>query len=291
MAKYRITGPNGQTYDVTAPDGVPQDQVLAHAQRYYTAKPEERAGILSGLNRPPQQGSGDGGGGDDDNIGKQIVRGLARGGAGVVSSLGDYLPSFAPSVPGRGEALRQFATAPTSGVESAAKFAGGVLPFVAQPEIGAGRALAAVAPWAGRTLPTLARMAEEGIRGGAAGAFEPTKGGSVSSHLRNVERGANWGAGTGALGSLLASPAGRRIASHIATHAQAAGLAAGMHAMGVPMHFLWSPWMGWRYLHHYSPLTTLAYKSGSALRGAGAPAGGAAAQSGQQKDNGNGDNE
>lgn len=32
MAKYRITGPDGNQYDITAPDDATEDQVLAYAQ-------------------------------------------------------------------------------------------------------------------------------------------------------------------------------------------------------------------------------------------------------------------
>lgn len=35
MAKYRITGPDGGTYDVTAPDGASESDVLAYAQKNY----------------------------------------------------------------------------------------------------------------------------------------------------------------------------------------------------------------------------------------------------------------
>lgn len=35
MPKYRITSPDGQSYDVTAPDGATEDEVLAYAQRNF----------------------------------------------------------------------------------------------------------------------------------------------------------------------------------------------------------------------------------------------------------------
>jgi hypothetical protein len=40
MAKYRITGPDGGTYEVTAPDGASEADVLAYAQQNYQAKPQ-----------------------------------------------------------------------------------------------------------------------------------------------------------------------------------------------------------------------------------------------------------
>jgi hypothetical protein len=44
MPKYRITGPDGGTYEVTAPEGATQEQVLAYAQQNY--KPQVgRSGV------------------------------------------------------------------------------------------------------------------------------------------------------------------------------------------------------------------------------------------------------
>lgn len=42
MAKYRITAPDGGTYEITAPDDASQEQVLAYAQANYskTAAPQ-----------------------------------------------------------------------------------------------------------------------------------------------------------------------------------------------------------------------------------------------------------
>jgi hypothetical protein len=38
MPKYRITAPDGHTYDITAPDGATQEEVLAYAQQNYKPK-------------------------------------------------------------------------------------------------------------------------------------------------------------------------------------------------------------------------------------------------------------
>jgi len=40
MAKYRITAPDGNTYEVNAPDDATQEQVLAYARQNYKAKPK-----------------------------------------------------------------------------------------------------------------------------------------------------------------------------------------------------------------------------------------------------------
>lgn len=52
MATYRITGPDGGTYEVNAPDGASQSDVLAYAQKNYNQKP---AG-LSPLTADPTDG-------------------------------------------------------------------------------------------------------------------------------------------------------------------------------------------------------------------------------------------
>jgi hypothetical protein len=38
MAKYRITSPTGEKFDITAPDNASQDQVMAYAQQQFSAK-------------------------------------------------------------------------------------------------------------------------------------------------------------------------------------------------------------------------------------------------------------
>lgn len=39
MAKYRITSPTGEKFDITAPDDASQDQVMAYAQQQFSARP------------------------------------------------------------------------------------------------------------------------------------------------------------------------------------------------------------------------------------------------------------
>jgi hypothetical protein len=51
VAKYRITGPDGGTYEVTAPDNASEADVLAYAQKNYQAKPK-----LEPLKADPTQG-------------------------------------------------------------------------------------------------------------------------------------------------------------------------------------------------------------------------------------------
>ena len=52
MPKYRITSPDGRTFEVTAPDGASQDEVLAYAQANFdqgqSAASEQAAPARSG---------------------------------------------------------------------------------------------------------------------------------------------------------------------------------------------------------------------------------------------------
>jgi hypothetical protein len=40
MAKYRITSPSGEKFDITAPDDASQEQVMSYAQQQFSAKPQ-----------------------------------------------------------------------------------------------------------------------------------------------------------------------------------------------------------------------------------------------------------
>src|SRR5690606_20590001 len=42
MPKYRVTGPDGQTYDVTAPEGATEEEVMAYVQQN-VAKPQVKS--------------------------------------------------------------------------------------------------------------------------------------------------------------------------------------------------------------------------------------------------------
>jgi len=41
MPKFRITSPDGKTYEITAPEGATQEQVLAYAQQHHEAQPQQ----------------------------------------------------------------------------------------------------------------------------------------------------------------------------------------------------------------------------------------------------------
>jgi hypothetical protein len=72
MATYRITGPDGHQYDITAPDDATQEQVLAYAQAQYAGAPA------------PAPGAGGGGGG-----GQQLPTTLENR-MGTLKTISDY---------------------------------------------------------------------------------------------------------------------------------------------------------------------------------------------------------
>jgi hypothetical protein len=58
MAKYRLTGPDGGTYEISAPDDVPESEIQAYAEQHFAkeAAPREKTGALSALGQGAAQG-------------------------------------------------------------------------------------------------------------------------------------------------------------------------------------------------------------------------------------------
>lgn len=56
MAKYRITAPDGGTYEVTAPDDATEDQVLAYAQQNYQQPSADFSRVTGSVDQPQQPG-------------------------------------------------------------------------------------------------------------------------------------------------------------------------------------------------------------------------------------------
>lgn len=88
MAKYRITGPDGGTYDVNAPDGASEHDVLAYVQKEASAAPAKRPNLPDGAGKfaaPNAAGSADGLPTIDplEDVVKSGGAGLVRGGIGL----------------------------------------------------------------------------------------------------------------------------------------------------------------------------------------------------------------
>lgn len=58
MARYRLTGPDGGSYEITAPDDVPESEIQAYAEQHFAkaAEPRETTGALSALGQGAAQG-------------------------------------------------------------------------------------------------------------------------------------------------------------------------------------------------------------------------------------------
>src|SRR5687768_6523674 len=82
MAKYRITGPDGATYEVTAPDTATEAEVLSFAQKNYqggsATEPKKSGGLVQAA--------------------KDTVGGLVRGAGSIGATVVDGARSLADSV-------------------------------------------------------------------------------------------------------------------------------------------------------------------------------------------------
>jgi hypothetical protein len=84
MPKYRITSPDGRTYEVTAPDGASQADVMAYVQQHHASAPQSPADHYADLQRRaaalPQS---DGTGTDGENFWAGMGKAFADTGHGV----------------------------------------------------------------------------------------------------------------------------------------------------------------------------------------------------------------
>lgn len=221
MPTYRITAPDGKSYDVTAPEGASQDDVLAFAQKSYkmAAAPKEAPSKPFGeqLNQfvsdiPRQAGLTaryglEGVGGILDTLASPIRAGLNAVGANIQGGSGQALANVL--------GLPQPQTAGERTIGEAAKLvAGGALP------IGAGAALAArgtgTAANVGRVLASnpVQQLASAGTAGLAGGYTRETGGNETSQLLASLAGGL---AAPLAIGA--AQRAGQRISQTVAGRA------------------------------------------------------------------------
>jgi hypothetical protein len=197
MPKYQITGPDGKSFEVTAPDGATEDQVLAFAQKNFkmAAAPKPSKGFGEQLNDfvadvPRQLGltarhALEGVGGMADMVASPIRGAMnsvlpeqyaAR--PGLASKLADSLGLPAP----------RDATERVIG-DASRMVAGGALP------IGAGAALAKYGSGAARGVGSMLaanpaqQLASAGAAGGAGGYTRETGGNDTSQALASLAAG------------------------------------------------------------------------------------------------------
>jgi hypothetical protein len=87
MPKYRITGPDGGTYEVNAPDNASEADVLAYAQQNYQAKPKQEP-----LKADPTGTTG-------QNIAAGAGKAVADTGRGIVQRSAEMLSNAPASLP------------------------------------------------------------------------------------------------------------------------------------------------------------------------------------------------
>jgi hypothetical protein len=112
MAKYRITGPDGSTYEVTAPEGASESDVLAYAQKNF-AKPQkaEESSLMGSV----AQGAGN------------AVAGLVRGAGSIGATILAPVDMARDALAGKGLSLE-------SNRQRRADMDGGLQEMGAQPD-------------------------------------------------------------------------------------------------------------------------------------------------------------
>ena len=252
MPKYRITGPDGQTYDVNAPDGASEQDVLAYAQRSFKMAGTPKASPTTPA-KPFGQQLNDAIADVPRQLGLTARYGLEGVGdtldfiaspirAGLNAVLPSRKPTITdlvstqdararPAIEGRsGEALANLLglpkpqTAQERIVGDAARLvAGGALP------LGAGAALAkngtGVAQGVGRMLAAnpAQQLASAGAAGAAGGYTRETGGNDGAQLLASLAAGVAAPAAM-AGGQRLASAAARRLTPAATTPQQAANI-------------------------------------------------------------------
>lgn len=242
MTTFTFNGPNGQTKTIDAPTR--EDAIRQ---------------LNSGIANPPAVGQPghplqktDPAPQDFGSTGANLAAGAAQGllnpveGAAQLAEHLPYVGGVVRSVIPQG--LRDWAKNFQSRAESTTagrvgEFAGNVAPFLFQPELGVARA-ASAAPYLGRTLGFLGRLAERGTLPASLEPVpeQPKPSGKMvapddfwTQKLHQAEVGTAVGAPFEAVASGLGALTGRRVAQQQATQ-QAAQSAAAQHAAAVAAH-------------------------------------------------------
>lgn len=127
----------------------------------------------------------------------RALRGVASGVESTVDEIGMRLPSFLQGANKPEEVRKELNKRPKpKGVEAGGEFVGEILPTLAVPELGAGRAAGVLMSRAPRTAQVLGSALEGGVRGGIGGAMMP--GGDTTE---NMDVGTAAGAGVRGLGT------------------------------------------------------------------------------------------
>jgi hypothetical protein len=199
MPKYKITGPDGQSYEVNAPDGASQDDVLAYAQRSFkmAAAPKQQA-----PSKPFGQQLNDAVADVPRQIGLTARYGLEGVGGAFDSLVGNPLRTLAAPILGNqrtadtGGALADLLSLPKPQTaqervvgDAARTLAGGAVPLGAAGAL-AGRT-SGVAQAVARTLAAnpAQQLASAAAAGGAGGYTRETGGDDTSQLIASLAAG------------------------------------------------------------------------------------------------------
>jgi len=202
--------PNGDL--VRFPEGTSDEEI----QRKIAAKfPESGRNVIENT----MTGLSEGVAGDIVGVGQIAERGVDYLAPGTSAAVKRALPSVASGA----RYLKQESMRPTtSTAERLGRIGGGALPFaIFGPEAFAGRG-------------ALSALAQAALEGGETGLVQPTKSGSVGSHLLGGAEGAV--AGAGIKGAGMAAPT---VLGRAGGYGAGAALAAPIHAM---THYFGLPW-------------------------------------------------
>lgn len=230
MPKFRITAPDGKSYEVNAPDGASQQDVLAYAQAHYQ-QPDAAPKVWQPVKRTPQDITDNAEAyslqhpvTDDMNLRQQFAAGLgksmydtARGVGQLVSGDTEASKADASRVQRQDEAL----------TGHAAGAIGNVVGQVGQMAVPVGD-LAKGLSFAGKAAPYVASAARSGVIAG----LQPVQQGQTRAG--NAAEGAAYGAlgeGVSKVAGRVAAGAKDKIAPEVAVLFQKA------KAAGIPVHF------------------------------------------------------
>jgi hypothetical protein len=195
MAKFQITSPDGQKFEINAPEGASQDEVLAYAQSQFSQMPKSQ----------PKQETG---------ALKNFGLGALRGVAGIGASLAQPFQALAGGAIGDNAQMRQNMESNLRGMgadQDSLAYQGGKLGAEIAGTYGvgglAGRALSSISQ-----APKALALAEALKTGGMA------KGVSTGMNIAG-------GAGNAALGTLLVDPENTLEGAAIGAAIPAAGAA------------------------------------------------------------------
>lgn len=213
MAKYQFTGPDGGTYQIEAPDDVPQKDVMDFVGQKFTADPKTPAGVTA-----PQLSDIDKAA--DARVAKEAAGGFAphaspaqylpfgswldEASAGIDAGLnkisGGRIGQTYDEAKAYQNARQRYIDKNASGIEKGAAMAGGV---IASAPFGAARVF--------RGAALLSEIGNAALTGAGYGALYGAGEGEGTNRIWNALEGAGWGGAIGAAAPSVARGVGNAV--------------------------------------------------------------------------------